>query len=175
VALTSACTVRLYQPEDVETMHAAALESVAEVYPWMGWCHARYTLDEARQWVMLQSELARQRKAFEFAIVGDGGRFLGGCGINQINPMNRFANLGYWVRTSAMGRGVAPAAVREVAAYAFRETDLIRLEIVVAVGNTRSQRVAEKVGAVREGVLRSRVLLPTGPTDAVMYSLVRPA
>lgn len=156
-------------------MHAAALESVAEVYPWMGWCHARYTLDEARQWVMLQSELARQRKAFEFAIVGDGGRFLGGCGINQINPMNRFANLGYWVRTSAMGRGVAPAAVREVAAYAFRETDLIRLEIVVAVGNTRSQRVAEKVGAVREGVLRSRVLLPTGPTDAVMYSLVRPA
>jgi ribosomal-protein-serine acetyltransferase len=175
VALTSACTVRLYRPEDVETMHAAALESVAEVYPWMGWCHARYTLDEARQWVTLQSELARQRKAFEFAIVGDGGRFLGGCGINQINPMNRFANLGYWVRTSAMGRGVAPAAVREVAAYAFRETDLIRLEIVVAVGNTRSQRVAEKVGAVREGVLRSRVLLPTGPTDAVMYSLVRPA
>jgi ribosomal-protein-serine acetyltransferase len=156
-------------------MHAAALESVAEVYPWMGWCHARYTLDEARQWVRLQSELARQRKAFEFAIVGDEGRFLGGCGINQINPMNRFANLGYWVRTSAMGRGVAPAAVREVAAYAFRETDLIRLEIVVAVGNTRSQRVAEKVGAVREGVLRSRVLLPTGPTDAVMYSLVRPA
>ena len=100
---------------------------------------------------------------------------LGGCGINQINPMQRLANLGYWVRTSATGRGVAPAAVREVAAYAFRETDLIRLEIVVAVGNTRSQRVAEKVGATREGVLRSRVLLPSGPSDAVMYSLVRPA
>jgi hypothetical protein len=35
--------------------------------------------------------------------------------------------------------------------------------------------VAEKVGATREGVLRSRVLLPSGPSDAVMYSLVRPA
>ena len=171
----SACTVRLYQQEDVEAIHAAALESVAEVYPWMAWCHARYTLDEARQWVMLQIELARQRKAFEFVIVGEGGCLLGGCGINQINPMNRFANLGYWVRSSATGSGVAPAAVREVAAYAFRETDLIRLEIVIAVGNTRSERVAEKVGAVREGVLRSRVLLPSGPSDAVMYSLVRPA
>jgi len=171
----SACTVRLYQKEDVEAIHAAALESVAEVYPWMPWCHARYTLHEAREWVMLQIELARQRNAFEFVIVGAGGRLLGGCGINQINPMNRFANLGYWVRTSAAGRGVAPAAVRAVTAYAFRETDLLRLEIVVAVGNTRSQRVAEKVGAVREGVLRSRVLLPTGPSDAVMYSLVRPA
>jgi ribosomal-protein-serine acetyltransferase len=171
----SACTVRFYQKEDVEAIHAAALESVAEVYPWMAWCHARYTLDEAREWVMLQIELARQRRAFEFVIVGDGGRLLGGCGINQINAMNRFANLGYWVRTSAAGRGVAPAAVREVAAYAFRATDLNRLEIVVAIGNTRSQRVAEKVGALREGVLRSRVLLPTGPSDAVMFSLVRPA
>jgi ribosomal-protein-serine acetyltransferase len=171
----SACTVRLYQREDAEAIHAAALESVAEVYPWMSWCHARYTLDESRQWVLLQIELARQRKAFEFVIVGDGGRLLGGCGINQVNPMHRYANLGYWVRTSATGHGVAPAAVRAVAAYAFRKTDLIRLEIVVAVGNTRSQRVAEKVGAVREGVLRSRVLLSTGPTDAVMYSLVRPA
>jgi ribosomal-protein-serine acetyltransferase len=171
----SACTVRFYQKEDVGAIHAAALESVAEVYPWMAWCHARYTLDEAREWVMLQIELARQRRAFEFVIVGDGGRLLGGCGINQINAMNRFANLGYWVRTSAAGHGVAPAAVREVAAYAFRATDLNRLEIVVALGNTRSQRVAEKVGALREGVLRSRVLLPTGPSDAVMFSLVRPA
>ena len=171
----STCSIRFYQKGDVEAIHAAALESVADVYPWMAWCHARYTLDEARQWVMLQIELARQRKAFEFVIVGDADRLLGGCGINQINSMSQFANLGYWVRTSAAGRGVAPAAVRAVAAYAFRETDLNRLEIVVAVGNTRSQRVAEKVGALREGVLRSRILLPSGPSDAVMYSLVRPA
>jgi RimJ/RimL family protein N-acetyltransferase len=91
-----------------------------------------------------------------------------------MSKANRFANLGYWVRTSAMGCGVAPAAVRLVAEYAFRETDLIRLEIVCAVGNLRSQRVAEKIGAVREGVLRSRLLLPTGPSDAVMYNLLRP-
>jgi RimJ/RimL family protein N-acetyltransferase len=73
-----------------------------------------------------------------------------------------------------MGRGVAPAAVRLVAEHAFRETDLVRLEIVCAVGNVRSQRVAEKAGAVREGVLRNRLLLPSGPSDAVMFSLVRP-
>ena len=170
----SAYTVRLYQKRDAEEMHAAALESVAEVYPWMAWCHRGYSLDEARQWVAVQERLAEQGMAYEFAILGEGGRFLGGCGINQISTANRFANLGYWVRTSAMGRGVAPAAARLVAEYAFRKTDLIRLEIVCAAANTRSQRVAEKVGAVREGVLRSRLLLPTGPSDAVMYSLVRP-
>jgi RimJ/RimL family protein N-acetyltransferase len=51
----------------------------------------------------------------------------------------------------------------------------MRLEIVCAVGNVRSQRVAEKVGALKEGVLRNRLLLPSGPSDAVMFSLVRPA
>jgi len=113
----SACTVRLYRRADAEAMHVAALESVAEVYPWMSWCHARYTLDEARQWVLLQIELARQRKAFEFVIVGDGGQLLGGCGINQINPMYRLANLGSrsWWRSStreasAWRRRSAPCA-----------------------------------------------------------------
>jgi len=166
--------VRLYQQRDAEDMHAAALESVAEVYPWMAWCHERYSLDEARQWIAVQEEVAKQGMAYEFAILDEAGRFLGGCGINQISKANRFANLGYWVRTSAMGRGVAPAAARLVAEYAFRGTDLIRLEVVCAVGNARSQRVAEKIGAVREGVLHSRLLLPTGASDAVMYSLVRP-
>jgi ribosomal-protein-serine acetyltransferase len=168
----SACAIRLYQQGDAEHMHAAVRESVAEVSPWMGWCHPRYSIDEARKWVTAQEELARQGLAYEFALWSE-GRYLGGCGINQISKANRFANLGYWVRSSAMGRGVAPAAVRLVAAHAFQETDLLRLEIVCAVGNVRSQRVAEKVGAVREGVLGNRLFLPSGPSDAVMFSLLR--
>lgn len=168
----SACAIRLYQQGDAEHLHAAVLESVAEVSPWMGWCHPQYSLGEAREWIGAQQELAKQGLAFEFAIWRE-GRYLGGCGINQINRANRFANLGYWVRASSMGQGVAPAAVRLVAEYAFRETDLIRLEIVCAVGNVRSQRVAEKSGAVREGILRNRLFLPNGPSNAVMFSLLR--
>ncbi len=165
--------IRLYQARDAEQMHAAALESVAEVYPWMGWCHERYSLTEARDWIALQIEQAKQGLAYEFAVFDRGNRFLGGCGLNQINRANRFANLGYWVRTSAVGRGAATAAARFVSDYAFRETDVNRVEIVVAVGNARSLRVAENAGASREGVLRSRLLLPTGPSDAVMHSLIR--
>ena len=72
-----------------------------------------------------------------------------------------------------MGRGVAPRAVCQLADFAFRETALIRLEIVIAVGNERSERVAAKVGARREGLLRSRLILHDEVYDAAMYSLVR--
>jgi ribosomal-protein-serine acetyltransferase len=167
------CSIRLYQRGDAEHLLEAIHESVADMAPWMAWCSARYSLEEARAWVAEQERLAKERLAFEFAIWRN-GRYLGACGVNQVNRANRFANLGYWVRSSETGRGVAPAAVRLVTAHAFRETDLVRLEIVCAVGNVRSQRVAEKSGAMREGILRDRVLLPRGPSDAVMYSLVRP-
>jgi len=169
----STCTVKLYELADAEDLVAAVVESVAEVGQWLAWCQPDYSLDEARGWIASQQELTRQGLAYEFAIRDDDGRYLGGCGVNQVNKANRFANLGYWVRASAMGRGVAPAAARLVADAVFRTTDLARLEIVCAVGNVRSQRVAEKVGAMREGVLRRRLAIPGGSSDAVMYSLVR--
>jgi RimJ/RimL family protein N-acetyltransferase len=169
----SGCTIRLYELADEDELQAAVVESAAEVGQWMGWCHPEYSRDDARRWILTQQELARQGLAYEFSIRSETGSFLGGCGVNQVNKANRFANLGYWVRISAMGRGVAPVAARLVADQIFRETDLIRLEIVCAIDNVRSQRVAEKIGAVREGVLRSRLLVPSGPSDAVMYSLVR--
>jgi RimJ/RimL family protein N-acetyltransferase len=71
------------------------------------------------------------------------------------------------------GQGIAPRAVEQLAKWAFSQTDLHRLEIVAALGNTRSQRVAEKAGAIREGILRGRLWLHSTPHDAVLYSITR--
>jgi RimJ/RimL family protein N-acetyltransferase len=169
----AACRIRAYQPDDARALWEAASESVAEVFPWLAWCHARYSMNEAVEWIRSRSQLAAEGHEYTFAIVGDDGRFLGGCGINQINRIHKFGNLGYWVRSSATGRGVAREAVRQVADFTFQNTDLVRLEIVCAVGNERSQRVAVRAGAVREGLLRRRLVLHGQPVDAVMYSLVR--
>jgi ribosomal-protein-serine acetyltransferase len=167
------CRIRIYRPGDAEALWEAARESVSEVGRWLRWCHAEYSLAEAVEWTRSRAGLAAEGREYTFAIVGADGRFLGGCGINQINRLHRLGNLGYWVRTSATGRGVAAEAIKQAAEFAFRETDLVRLEIVCAVANTRSQRVAERAGAVREGVLRKRLVLHGQPTDAVVYSIVR--
>ena len=150
----------------------AALESHAEVHPWLGWCHAEYSLAESEAWVTSQIERFEADLEYQFAIRDDEGVFLGGCGINQISMQHGFANLGYWVRTSAAGRGVASAATVAVARFGFERVGLQRIEIVVAPDNVGSARVAEKAGAVREGVLRSRLRQPVGPSDAIMFSLV---
>ena len=65
------------------------------------------------------------------------------------------AEIGYWVRAEARGRGVATRAVRLAAGWAFDQGDVVRLQLRADVHNRASQRVAENAGFQREGVLRS--------------------
>ena len=165
--------IRSYDPADGAAFLEAALESVPEVSPWLPWCHAGYSRGDADDWVASQARLFAERVRYEFAIVDGRGRFLGGCGINQIDSEHRRANVGYWVRTSAAQRGVATAAVIRIARFAFTETDVVRLEILCAVDNQASQRVAEKAGAAREGVLRERLLVHGVHQDVVIYAILK--
>ncbi|MFL5574938.1 MAG: GNAT family N-acetyltransferase [Gemmatimonadaceae bacterium] len=164
--------LRPHELRDVDAVYEAAKESVGAIYPWMEWCHPGYARDESAVWVVHAIEAFAAAREFNFAVWDAAGtRLLGGCGLNQFNLVQRFANLGYWVRASATGRGVATRATRLLARFAFERLSLNRVEIVVAVGNEASVRVAEKAGAVREGILRNR-LTAHGVRDAVMHSLV---
>jgi RimJ/RimL family protein N-acetyltransferase len=78
----------------------------------------------------------------------------------------------YWTRTSFTCKGVATSAACLVARIAFEDLNLIRLSIPMQVDNLASRRVAEKLGAVFEGVLRSQHLTPSGPVDRAMYGLL---
>jgi ribosomal-protein-serine acetyltransferase len=166
--------IRPYRLDDAPVVLEAARESLADLQPWMPWCHPEYSIDESRSWLETQVPAFEQASAFEFAIVSADGWYLGGCGLNQIDKINRRANLGYWVRSSATRRGVATEAARLIRDWGFQNTDLIRLELVIAAENVASQRVAGKSGAIREGILRSRLLLHGVAHDAIMFSFVRP-
>ncbi|MDQ2871024.1 MAG: GNAT family N-acetyltransferase [Acidobacteriota bacterium] len=161
--------IRRYEAGDAERIYEAARESLAEISPWMPWCHPGYSLEESRGWIAHCEVVWREGREYNFAIEDEAHAFLGTCGLNQIRREERAANLGYWVRTSAAGRGVATEAVRQLADFAFRRTDLVRLEIVVAVGNAGSHRVAEKAGARTEGLVGDRLVLRGVKHPAVVY------
>jgi RimJ/RimL family protein N-acetyltransferase len=72
--------------------------------------------------------------------------------------------------TTVPGRGVATGALRLVAEWAFRTLGLRRLELVTLPGNEASQRVAEKAGFRREGVLPRHLDHDGEPRDCVLYS-----
>ena len=97
---------------------------------------------------------------------------VGGVFLNHVARQYQMANLGYWVRTSRSGEGIAAEAGKQVARYGFKRLGFQRLEIVVEVGNPPSLKVAKKIGAVQEGLLRNRGNLHGSACDAYMYSLI---
>ena len=139
----------------------------------MSWAHKDYSIKESRDWLKKKPDEWKNGIAYDFAIFDSkDGSYLGGCGINRIDYENRCANLGYWVRAGKAGQGVATTATLLLARWGFKELSLNRIEILVATGNKRSLRVAEKVGAQREGILRNRIIVRDRVHDGVMYSLI---
>jgi RimJ/RimL family protein N-acetyltransferase len=165
-------SIRPIEMNDVPELYASVRESLAALHPWMPWCHDQYSLAESGEWVERQIAAFREKREFHFAIFC-GQQFAGVCGLNAIQHTDRLANLGYWIRTSVCNRGIATSATRLLADWAFQNTELDRLEIVAAVGNIPSLRVAAKAGAVWEGVLRGRLRLDGKPHDAVLFSIMR--
>jgi RimJ/RimL family protein N-acetyltransferase len=93
--------------------------------------------------------------------------------IGMTTNSSRSASIGYWCAREARGRGLTTRALRLICRYALEELELERLELFTDPDNTASQRVAEKVGFQREGVLRSHLVHPDGRRrDSVMFSLL---
>ncbi|HSW43118.1 MAG TPA: GNAT family protein [Patescibacteria group bacterium] len=83
------------------------------------------------------------------------------------------ASVGYWLAPGGRGRGLATRAVRLVAAWAFADRTLQRLELLTMVGNDPSGRVALRAGFRRGGILRQYLPFRGRAVDAVMYSIGR--
>jgi len=165
--------VRPIRLDDAEALFEAAHESIREVSQWLPWCHQNYAIEETREFLASRVNPVNSEEAYSFGIFNKSDeRFLGGVGLNFFNRVHQMANLGYWVRTSETGKGIASKATRLVARFGFTELGLQRIEIIAAVGNIASQRVAEKAGAVRECVARKRLLINGEQLDAVVFSLL---
>jgi len=158
---------------DRDALYAAVIESIPEISPWLPWCHAGYAITETESFIESCITAWAQQAYFPLAILdARDGRYLGGTGVNHIERMNRFGNVGYWVRSSATRRGIASKAVRIVARFAFETLQLSRIEIAARPENTASRRVAEKAGAKLEAIARNRIVQHGRPYDAALYSLV---
>ena len=152
--------LRPFRADDATAICTAVHESLPELLPWLPWCHTEYTIDDTRTFLQGRAAAFEQDGEYALAIVERAGdQFVGACGINQIDKSNARANLGYWMRTGATRRGYATEATLALARWAFEALALERIEIVAAVGNLASQRVAVKAGAMREGIARKRLLV----------------
>jgi ribosomal-protein-serine acetyltransferase len=172
-AIDRAVLIRPFAAADAPGLFTAAHESLATVGAWLPWCRPDYSLADCNAWIALAQNRWHDGIEYAFAIVdARTDALLGSVGINNINRVSNLASLGYWVRASAEGQGVATAAVKLAIRYAFGQLGLTRLEIVTRVNNTGSRRVAENVRAKFECIARNRIFASGRPHDAAVYSVI---
>ncbi|XP_021730501.1 uncharacterized protein LOC110697435 [Chenopodium quinoa] len=84
------------------------------------------------------------------------------------------ADLSYALGREYWGRGISPTALRIALSSAFHKfTNLVRIQALVGPGNKASERVLQKVGFTKEGVLRQYAVLADGEClDISMYSIL---
>ncbi|MEJ2552119.1 MAG: GNAT family protein [Anaerolineales bacterium] len=170
---TGRIILRPPQMKDAESIYEAVHASLSELMPWMDWCSPDYSIDDTLERLETLPRIWDDGEAYDFAMVdADRGQLLGLCALSQIVQRHRFANLGYWVRSDRTGKGIATEAAQLLTRFGFRVVGLQRVEIVVGVENWASRRVAEKAGALFEGILRKRIKIGDRHIDAAMYSLV---
>ncbi len=166
-------SLRIPAAADAAPATEAVRSSLQELMRWTSWCYADYSAADVEKFLRKVADERFEDRAYDFYIhCADTGRILGGCGLYHVDRSVDSASLGYWVRSDATGRGIATRAARLLVRHGFRDLDLARIEILVAQQNLASQRVAEKTGAVREGLLRRRLKVAGTLSDAIVYSLI---
>jgi RimJ/RimL family protein N-acetyltransferase len=124
----------------------------------------------AEQLLELNHRRWAEGEAATFAICDTADSCVGHVFVN-LGPSRR-ATVGYWLLPEVRGRGLATRAVRLVTRWALSSLELARLGLLTEESNDRSQRVAERAGFHREGVLRSWAEIDGRRVDYVSFSLL---
>jgi RimJ/RimL family protein N-acetyltransferase len=166
-------TLRQWEAADVPTL-VECIDGDEGMTRWMDAIPQPYLDVEAHAWIEQASSYWHSGTSAPFAVTdAQTGAVLGGVGFGWVGD-ERVGEVGYWLRSDARGRGLTARAVCLVARWAFAELGCERLQLRADADNFASQRVAEKAGFAREGVLRSVHFNPREQrrVDFVMFSLL---
>jgi RimJ/RimL family protein N-acetyltransferase len=167
--------IRSLRPGDGPAIHEAIVESLEELRPWMPWSHAEQSVESAEAYAReAQAAFAARRNLPLNLYLRDGGAYVGGSGLHDIDwAVPRFG-IGYWVRSSMTGRGFATEAARRIAQFAFDDLSAQRVEIWCDARNERSAAVARAAGFTFEARLERNRIGPDGElSDSLCFVRLR--
>ena len=131
-----------------------------------------YTEQDGKEFISAMLS-ADENETFAFAITVD-NMVVGSIGIfRQGNIHSQTAELGYYIAEEYWGKGIMTEAVKQICAYVFAKSDIIRIYAEPFAYNIASCRVLEKVGFQYEGTLRSNAVKNGRVIDMEMYSLLK--
>ena len=173
--VTDRLVIRCWEPRDAPLLKEALDSSLEHLRPWMPWAANEPTS------LAEKVELMRTFRGnfdlgndFVYGIFDrEESQVVGGTGLHTRRGDYAF-EIGYWIRASRAGEGLATEATAALTRVGFELCEVDRIEIRCDPKNERSRAIPRKLGYVEEATLRRRLEYPE-PRDVVIYSFFRDA
>lgn len=163
--------LREVRPSDADALFAIHSDPVVMRY----WSYPAWTtLAQAEEKIRDIQRQRREESILVWAIAEpDSDRLIGTCAVFYLNLVQGRCEIGYSLHRDWHGQGLASEALHSMITYLFEQLQLRRIEADVDPRNTSSWRLLEKLGFVREGLLRERWTVNDERCDTALYGLLR--
>lgn len=159
--------------EPLGARHAAALSAGADDATVQFLARGGPTGHTPEQWAAYVERLNALPQRVNWAVLRE-GQAVGRISYSEVRPADRWVEIGTMLLPAAQGTAANPEAKLLLMTRAFETLGAGRVHFKVDSRNARSLRALEKLGAVREGVLRRYQVRPDGSArDSVVFSVLR--
>jgi ribosomal-protein-serine acetyltransferase len=153
--LGTRCVLRPYRSGDGAAKFSAVMEDVEDLMQWMPWPKHHKGADDSENYVREMAGKWQTREALVMGIFSlDEKTLFGGTGFHGFDWSVPSLEIGWYLRKSARGQGIATEAVSLCCKLAFDHMKVNRVWGSCDVANVRSAKVFERVGFTREAHLR---------------------
>jgi len=159
--------------EPLTPAHAPEIAAAsADVRPL--WFTSAPTPDSAQEWIDGRLAVQHPETGLTFVVRAQGGEVVGSSSYCHVDPPNRRLEIGYtWYRQDVRRSGVNTECKLLMLGHAFEQLGCVAVEFRTHFFNSTSRAAIERLGAKRDGILRSHQLLPDGSRrDTVVYSIL---
>ncbi|WP_349410050.1 GNAT family protein [Pseudalkalibacillus sp. SCS-8] len=168
---TSRLTLRQVTLEDTNDLYAYLSDE--EVVKHMG-LEPYETPEDVMDEINWYSKILREGSGMRWGITLKGSdKVIGSCGFLNRAPMHFRAEVGFELSKDFWGKGIAGEALEAVVRHGFDHLELERIEALIEPENVASQKLVERQGFLREGLLRHYEYTSGKFDDLYMYSVLR--
>ncbi len=170
---TSRITLRAYKASDAAAIHEAIVESAEELSKFFAWAKNPPSIEQRMINLTRASAYRILRTELGYGIWSkDSEQLLGDIGLYNLDWNTRRFEIGYWLRTSAVGHGFVTESARLLCDLAFTTMHANRVCIQCDADNLKSAGIPHRLGFEFEGTLKNNNRRPDGTlADTLVFGM----
>lgn len=160
-----------------EVYHAEGLFRIVEenrdaLSKWFDWVRLTKSAEDMKQYIKERKEDWGKNQGLVCTIISDDVP-IGTIGVHEFNRTNNSACFGYYLDPKYEGKGIMTLAAKALIKYAFEKENMNKVILRCSTINTKSRRVAERLGMKLEGILQQEEIVNENYVDLMQFCLLK--